>query len=83
MSTHLPRLLLYALFAYICGFSRRNDLLFYIEIVWKEKRNQLIQNGINNAKLLALSREEIINNLDEENYGIRPSNLILVCLFNE
>ena len=83
MSTQPPHLCPYALFAYICGFNGRNDLLFYIERIWKEKRDQLIRNGIDNAKSWALSGDEVINNLDEENFGVNPSDLTLVCLFND
>jgi len=83
MSTQPPHLRPFALFAYICGFNNRNDLLFYMERIWKEKRDQLIRNGINDAKSWALSGEEVINNLDEENFGVNPSDLTLVCLFND
>ena len=36
MSTQPPHLRPYALFAYICGVNSRNDLLFYLERIWKE-----------------------------------------------
>ena len=40
----------HAMFAYVCGFDSQNDLLFYIEDAWKQKRDQMIRNGINDAK---------------------------------
>ena len=54
-----------------------------MEIVWKERRDQLIRNGINDEKLWALTREEVINHFDEEIFGVDPSDLILVCVFND
>ena len=72
----------YAMFAYICGFDSQNDLLFYIEDAWKQKRDQMIRNGINDAKAWALGGGEVINGLDEENFGVKASDLTLVCLFN-
>ena len=72
----------YAMFAYICGFNSQSDLLFYIEDAWKQKRDQMIRNGVNDAKAWALGGEEVINGLDEDNFGVKPSDLTLVCLFN-
>ena len=42
----------------------------------------MIRNGINDAKAWALGGEEVINGLDEINFGVKPSDLTLVCLFN-
>ena len=39
----------YALFAYICGFDGRRDLMFHVEHAWKVKRNDLIRNGNNDV----------------------------------
>jgi predicted GIY-YIG superfamily endonuclease len=41
VSTEPLHLWPFALFAYICGFDSKNDLLFYIERIWKEKRDRL------------------------------------------
>ena len=83
VSTEPLHLRPYALFAYICGFDSRNDLLFYIERVWKEKRDRLIRNGVNDLKAWAYCGFEIISELNEENFGVKPSDLTLVCLFKE
>ena len=83
MSTEPLHLRPYALFAYICGFNRRNDLLFYIELAWKEKRDQLIRNGVNDLKAWAHCSSEIISQLDEENFGVNPSDLTFIFLFND
>ena len=82
-STEPMHLRPYALFAYICGFNKNNDLMLYIERVWKEKRDQLIRNGVNDPKAWAYCGEEIINIINEDRFGIKPSDLTLVCLFNE
>ena len=44
----------YAIFAYICGFNCRTDLLFYMEGKWKEKRDRLIRSGVNDLKAWAV-----------------------------
>jgi predicted GIY-YIG superfamily endonuclease len=83
VSTEPLHLRPYALFAYICGFDSKNDLLFYIERMWKVKRDGLIRNGVNDLKAWASCGSEIIAELDEENFGVNPSDLTLVCLFND
>ena len=72
----------YALFAYICGFGGgRKDLRYHIEKTWKEKRDELIRNGNTNHRSIALSANSIIRGLNENQFGVAPSELILVCLF--
>jgi len=73
----------YDLFAYIYGFNENNDLMFYIERIWKEKRDQLIRNGVNDPKSWAYCGEESINFVNEDSFGIKPSDLTSVCLFNK
>ena len=50
ISTEPLHLRPYALFAYICGFESNNDLMFYVERIWKQKRDRLIRNGVNDIK---------------------------------
>ena len=73
----------YALFPYICGFDSKNGLLFYIERLWKERRDRLIRNGVNYTRVWALCGSEVIVELDEGNFDIKPNILTLVCLFND
>ena len=40
----------YALFAYICGSDSKTGILFYVEHLFKERRDRLIRNGANDAK---------------------------------
>ena len=81
VSTEPLHLRPYALFAYICGFKSNNALLFHLERKWKEKRDRLIRNGVNDLTAWAYSANDIISGLDEENFGVQPSDLTLVCLF--
>jgi hypothetical protein len=83
VSTEPLHLWPFALFAYICGFDSKNDLLFCIERVWKEKRDRLIRNEVNDLKAWAYCGSEIISEFNEENFGVKPSDLTLVCLFKE
>ena len=73
----------YALFAYICGFDSKNDIIFYMERVWKERRDQSIRNGVNDIKAWARCGAEIIEEMDEQNFGVKPTDLTLVCLFSD
>ena len=83
ISTEPLHLRPYALFAYICGFNCKNDLLFYIERIWKEKRDVLIGQNVRDPKSWAICAEEIIEELNVENFGVNPTDLTLVCLFNQ
>ena len=58
-------------------WPRRSD------IEWKGKRDRLIRNGVNDLKAWAYCANDIISGLDEENFGVQPSDLTLVCLFKE
>ena len=71
----------YALAAYISGFDSRDDLLCYIETKWKQRRDRLIRNGINDMKAWPLCGSEIISEINEEDFGITRTDLNLVCLF--
>ena len=42
----------------------------------------MIRNEINDAKTWALGGGEVINGLDDKNFGVIASDLTLVCLFN-
>ena len=54
----------------------------YVERIWKEKRDELRENGVNDLKAWDRCGSEIIEQMDEENFGVTPSDLTLVCLFN-
>ena len=56
--------------------------MFYIEQVWKERSDQLIQNGVNDNKAWSLCGADIISDLDQESLGVKPTDFTLVCLFN-
>ena len=71
----------YALFAYICGFSGRRDLMYYVERVWKIKRDRMIRNGVHSAQSWANCGAEVINELNVETFGVNPTELTLVSLF--
>ena len=83
VSTEPLHLRPYALFAYVCGFNCQNDLLFYMEREWKDKRDRLVRHGVNDQKAWAYTADEVISELHEENFGIQQSELTLVCLFKE
>ena len=71
----------YALFAYICGFSGRRDLMYYIEREWKLKRDRMIRRGVHSAQSWANCGAEVINELNVETFGVNPTELTLVSLF--
>ena len=83
VTTELLHLRPYVLFAYICSFDSKNTILYYVEILWKEKRNNLRRNGVHNIKAWAFCGSEIIQGVDEENFGDKQSDLTLVCLIND
>ena len=62
---------LYALFACICEFYSKIDILFYVEQLRKEIRDRLIINGANDVKSWALWGSELI--MDIDGGGWRPA----------
>ena len=80
-STEPAHILPYALFAYICGFNEDNHLMYYIENKWKEKREQMIGQGIMEPRAWARGVNDVTN-LDYSNFGSSVDNeLRLVLLF--
>ena len=71
----------YALYSFICGFSCNRDLCFYVERQWKDKRDRMISNGVQDTRVWANCGEEVISELDIENYGVNASDLTMVNLF--
>jgi hypothetical protein len=55
--------------------------MFHVEHAWKVKRNELIRNGNNDVTAWVECSLDIISGLDEENYGVKPTDLTLVCLY--
>ena len=50
--------------------------------VEENKRNQLIRKGVNDIKAWALCGSDVIFQLDKQNFGIKPNDLSLVCIFD-
>jgi hypothetical protein len=55
----------------------------YFERVWKEKRDRLIREGVNDMKEWAYCASEIIMTMNQENFGVDSTDLALVCLFDD
>ena len=75
----------FALFAYITGFSTtRSDLRFYIEEEWKANVSDLKRQGIVDLKTWAYSANVVISQVSQNiRFGVLPSDLKLICLFDE
>ena len=56
-------------------------ILYYIERVCKEWRYVLIKNGVNNTKAWARCGSQVISELDEDNVGVKSTDLTFICLF--
>ena len=77
----------FALFVYVCGFGgTRRDLRYYIERKWKERRDQLINQGVNDQCECACCVTDVINQTvngyHQQTFGVSRSDLTLVLLFN-
>ena len=73
----------FAVIAYICGFNGERTLRRHIEQKWKERRDILIQNGINDPRQWARSGNDIIEDIDVDYFAIERSELRLVLLFRD
>ena len=49
----------------------------------RKERFRLIRNEVNDLKAWVYCGSEIISELNEENFGVKPSDLTLVSLFKE
>ena len=72
----------FAIIGYICGFNGDNrDLRREIERKWKEKRDYLITEGIDDTRTWVRSGKNVISELDSNMYQKEISELRLVELF--
>ena len=71
----------FAVMAYICGFNGERNLRRFIEQKWKERRDCLVRNGINDVRIWARCGNDVIDNIDEVAFNIERSELRLVLLF--
>ncbi len=81
LSTEPSYLRPFAVMAFICGFNGEKNLRRFIEQKWKEKRDSLVQNGINDIRRWAHCGNEVIDNLDETAFNTEKSELRLILLF--
>jgi hypothetical protein len=81
LSTEPSYLRPFAVMAFICGFNGEKNLRRFIEQKWKEKRDSLAQNGINDIRRWAHCGNEVIENLDETAFNTEKSELRLILLF--
>ena len=72
----------FAIMGYICGFDGQNKpLQRQLERQWKERRDYLISEGINDPRLWFQAGRYIINDLDNDVYQKEKKELRLVELF--
>ena len=76
----------FALLSFVCGFGgTRRDLRYYIERKWKERRDELIGQGINDFREWALCVKDVINRISGEDrqyqFGVSRTDLMVVQLF--
>ena len=55
--------------------------MFCVERQWKDKRDRMISNGVHDTRVGLSCDEEVISELDIENYGVSASDLIMINLF--
>ena len=80
-STEPAHLQLYAHFAYICGFNGYNNIVYYIDKKWKDRREQLIAQCINESRAWSRGGNDVTH-LEYSNFGSTDNNeLRLVLLF--
>jgi predicted GIY-YIG superfamily endonuclease len=83
-STEPAHLRPYAIMAYISGFDGNNELMLACEEKWKHIRNNMIRDGIYDAKTWAKGGQQIINNANLQiTYSVKSYDLRLVLLFQD
>ena len=82
-STNPLHLRPFAIYAYICGFNGNQLLRFHLENEWKRRQDYLIQRNISCRKELAMSVNDVLERMNENNHLNRNDfDLQLVLLFN-
>ena len=56
-------------------------MLYYIERMWKERLYILVDNGMHDIKPWAGCGYQVISELDEDNVGVKSTDLTFICLF--
>ena len=69
--------------AYIYGFDGQRPLREYIERKWKEKRDELIMNGIKDPKQWSRCGADVILSMNQYDFNIEKSDLRFVLLFTD
>ena len=73
----------FAVLAFICGFNGNKTLRRVVEQKWKERRDFLIRNGINDPRQWARSGNDVIQNINDVSFNVDKSELRLVLLFRD
>ena len=73
----------YAIMGFIYGFNGNKNLRRFIEKLWKEKRDYLTNQGINDPKCLFQSGKNVICELDDTLYSKEKKELRFIELFKE
>ena len=71
----------FAVMAYICGFDGKNTLRQYIKQKWEDRRNELVNNGVNDLREWARCGNDVIQNTNEASFNIERQDLRLILLF--
>ena len=80
-ATENYRLRPFAMMGYICGFCGDRDMMYCMELKWKLRRDELIQDGNNDPRDWARCGEDIIREQHNQSVGAVESNLKLILLF--
>ena len=67
--------------AYICGFDGKKTLRQYIKQKWEDRRNELVNNGVNDLREWARCGNDVIQNTNEASFNIERQDLRLILLF--
>ena len=82
-STNPLHLRPFVIYAYICGFNGNQLLRFHLENEWKRRRDYLIQRNISCRKELAMSVNDVLERMNENNHLNRNDfDLRSLLLFN-
>ena len=71
----------FGVLAFICGFNGEKPLRRYVEKKWKERRDDLIRDGINDYRQWARVGNEVIENLNQQELNTEKSELRLILMF--
>jgi predicted GIY-YIG superfamily endonuclease len=74
----------FVILAYSCGFDNNRELCEHAECKLKRIRNTMIQNSVDDPRLIVKAGQQVINDIDcNRIQNIETTGIASICLFHD